>query len=566
MYLKFIYILTILNFCFFSISKAQNDFTLSYKIVAENESINNIINDSTLKFTAYEIDKTYFKPDESYLIRIEFKTKVELKDLVLLLNTPIAKLECYGYDQNNNLNYKEAGIDTEFNKQDLKSGDKNKIYLNYRIKNNVVYLKLRNNLFFKYNIDKIEIKPVNEWIIQKEKQHLFQGIFIGIIFILIFISLLYKISLNYYINYYYIGYMFSNLVFFIFLNEYSIEYIFNSNSRLDLCLMVSMHFASLFFIQFARYFFDLQTQLPTVEFIAKTYFKISIIIIFCFLILSFFDFPLYSYIAVIIEICNQLMGLLIVAFAFRKTDLIGKLIIIGSIVSTIDILYMLYNNHIVELTTQNVKLYQAGYIVEILFILIAIRLRYHQVEKEQQKALIKNVVLESENQLREQQILLLKQENEITQLKSQLLQNEIHEKNKEIAINAMQITQKDLLLGNLHEKLKKLQPETAGSNKKEINEIVQNLNTQQKDTFWKEFEVYFEQMHNGFFSKLEEKCPSLKRSEKRLCAFLKVGMTSKEIASITQKNYKSIEVLRVRLRKKLAIEKGEILSDFLNNI
>jgi len=142
----------------------------------------------------------------------------------------------------------------------------------------------------------------------------------------------------------------------------------------------------------------------------------------------------------------------------------------------------------------------------------------------------------------------------------------VNEKNKELAVNTLQLTQKELLLNDLQIKLKKLSPNSGNENKIEINKLIQTINFQQKDTFWREFDVYFEQLHNGFFNRLSDKYPGLSPSEKRLCAFVKVGLTSKEIASITQKNYKSIEVLRVRLRKKIGIEKDENLSDFLNKL
>ncbi len=380
------------------------------------------------------------------------------------------------------------------------------------------------------------------------------------------ISLLYKISATIYINYYYIGYMLSNLVLFLFLNEYTVEFIFYKQPKFDLCLMVSMHFASLFFIQFARSFFQTKQILPVIDKIANHYFNVSLIVCFCFGVISYFDFAIYSYIAVVVEIFNQLIGLMIVTFAFSKTKLIGKLIIAGSYTSTIVVIYMLYDNHIVEFTTKNLITYQSGYIIESLFMIIAIFVRYRHFEKEQHDTLLKNAVLENMNKIKEHENLLLKKENDIGYLRTQLLEKEIHTKDKELAINTMQLTQKDLLLSNMHEKIKRIQPEITGIQKQELNDIIQNLNAHQKDTFWKEFDIYFEQMHNGLFSKLEDKYPALTKSEKRLCAFLKVGMTSKEIGNITQKSYKSIEVFRSRLRKKLEIEQEVNLTDFLNAI
>jgi DNA-binding CsgD family transcriptional regulator len=245
---------------------------------------------------------------------------------------------------------------------------------------------------------------------------------------------------------------------------------------------------------------------------------------------------------------------------------IGKFVIIGSFISTLAILYMLYGKNIVELTTQNVNYYQSGYIIEIIFILISIRLRYISAEEEQKQTIAYNATLLAENKIKEQHNLLLQQENDISILKAQLMQQEIFEKDKEIAVSTIRLTQNDLLVSNLHEKLSSLKTVDNEINKNEINQLVQNLNTFRKDTFWTEFEYYFEQMHNGFFSKINKEYPKLTENDKRLCAFLKLGMTSKEIANLTHRNYKSIEVLRVRLRKKLGIEKERTLKEFLNSI
>jgi hypothetical protein len=566
MFYKISCIIILIHFLIIHFANSQNEYSIYYQEATEENTFTQIVVEKNLQFNKYVEKKTIFKPNQTYWIKIKFNEQVNLTDAILLLNTPISEINCFSYDKNNVLKYIESGFNSIYKRQILQTGDKNKIFLNFQMKDNIVYLKIRNELLFKYNLDNMEVKHMNEWVSSNEKQHLFQGFFIGIIIILVLIGLLYKISTNRHINYYYIGYMISNLVLFLFLNEYTVEYIFFSQPRFDLCLLVSMHFASYFFIQFARSFFQLKQNLPKFDAFAKMYAKICLILCFCFITIAYFDFAIYSYVSIILEISNQLIGLLIVFFSFRKTDLIGKLIIIGSYFSTFDVIYMLYNNHIVEFTTNNMNIYQTGYIIEVIFIIIALKVKYSHVEKEQQETLIKNAVLESDIKIKEKENLLLKKENDITQLNFQLLQREIKTLDNELAINTMQLTQKDLLLSDLYEKIKKIQPETTGLQKKELNEILQNLNVRQKDTFWNEFEIYFEQIHNGFFTKLSETYPTLTQSEKRLCAFLKVGMTSKEIGNFTQKSYKSIEVFRSRLRKKIEIKPELNLARFLNSL
>ena len=82
-----------------------------------------------------------------------------------------------------------------------------------------------------------------------------------------------------------------------------------------------------------------------------------------------------------------------------------------------------------------------------------------------------------------------------------------------------------------------------------------------------EFEVYFQKVHNNFYEKLNKRHPNLTKNERRLCAFLYLNMSSKEISGITGQRIATIEVARTRLRKKLNINQtGVSLSSFLIKI
>lgn len=76
--------------------------------------------------------------------------------------------------------------------------------------------------------------------------------------------------------------------------------------------------------------------------------------------------------------------------------------------------------------------------------------------------------------------------------------------------------------------------------------------------------AYFEQVHPSFYKNIEEKCPDLTIKEKRLCAFLRLGLSTKDIASITFTEVRSVESARNRLRKKLDIASDESLIEFLS--
>lgn len=85
------------------------------------------------------------------------------------------------------------------------------------------------------------------------------------------------------------------------------------------------------------------------------------------------------------------------------------------------------------------------------------------------------------------------------------------------------------------------------------------------DDNWDKFEQNFNLVYDAFMSKLSERFPGLKPSDKRLCAYLRMGLSTKEIASLMNTAPRSIETARYRLRKKLDLTNGENLVDFLQN-
>jgi hypothetical protein len=82
----------------------------------------------------------------------------------------------------------------------------------------------------------------------------------------------------------------------------------------------------------------------------------------------------------------------------------------------------------------------------------------------------------------------------------------------------------------------------------------------------KKFEIRFKNIHANFYDELMRDFPTLTLDERRLCAFLKLQMTTKEIASLTGQSIRAVELARTRLRKKLQLTNSEInLYDFILN-
>ena len=84
-----------------------------------------------------------------------------------------------------------------------------------------------------------------------------------------------------------------------------------------------------------------------------------------------------------------------------------------------------------------------------------------------------------------------------------------------------------------------------------------------EDQDWKHFEVSFKELHEDFFENLLSQYPKLTPKDLRLCAYLKMNHTTKEIAPLMGISIRGVEIHRYRLRKKLNIDNSQNLSNYL---
>lgn len=154
-----------------------------------------------------------------------------------------------------------------------------------------------------------------------------------------------------------------------------------------------------------------------------------------------------------------------------------------------------------------------------------------------------------------------------TILENKNLQNELEVRNKELTTHVMSMIQKNELIGQVVEVLSDNKLNLTEKNDNTINTVIKDLNKVQEESAWEEFELRYQQVHNEFYEKLQTVAPNLSTNERRLCAFLRLNMTTKEIASITGQSPRSIEVARTRLRKKLQLTNSETsLTEFLTSL
>lgn len=161
----------------------------------------------------------------------------------------------------------------------------------------------------------------------------------------------------------------------------------------------------------------------------------------------------------------------------------------------------------------------------------------------------------------------LKLQSENLELAHKQLEENLDYKDRELTANALFMFKTNELLSKTTETLLKSKSSFKKENQQAIQDLIHELRLAQNKNVWDEFETHFTKVHSQFYENLQEKFPNLTSNEKKLCAFLRLNMSTKDISSITQQSVNSITVARSRLRKKLNIEGEDVhLVNFLMEI
>lgn len=158
-------------------------------------------------------------------------------------------------------------------------------------------------------------------------------------------------------------------------------------------------------------------------------------------------------------------------------------------------------------------------------------------------------------------------------LEKKIQQIEKEKQNEIIESKTREITSYSLLLSNKNNVLKQILDLNTQLKKnkgnstdivKKIDEIIQsNFNV---DTEWKDFKMHFDKVHPSFFDKLKNQCNDLTENNLRICAYFRIGMSTKQIAQILHISPSSVSIHRHRLKKKLGLTEEDDLDAFIRNI
>ena len=201
----------------------------------------------------------------------------------------------------------------------------------------------------------------------------------------------------------------------------------------------------------------------------------------------------------------------------------------------------------------------------IIWLLILLFLKKVEKSRIKEKEIQQKEFREREEKLKNETLLA---EKEIIRLKNEKLNAEMIHKDKELANTAINLVQKNKQLNKIKIDLQKIQSELKEELvKNRIAMIIRKIDREtSNDESWSIFETNFEQVHEDFLKRIREKHPDITPKELKLAAYLRMNMSSKEIAALMNITTRGVEISRYRLRRKLDIERTQNLIDYILSV
>lgn len=175
--------------------------------------------------------------------------------------------------------------------------------------------------------------------------------------------------------------------------------------------------------------------------------------------------------------------------------------------------------------------------------------RGEELEKNQQK-----IIAERE-----------KAEKKVIKLENEKLQNKIEHKSSQLASNTMAMMRKNNLLSSIKDEIRQQKEELDDQfPDKYYNKLIKLIEDGIEDEHeWEIFEQLYNEAHGNFFKRLKEEYPQLTPSDLRLCAYLRMNLSSKEIAPLLNISVRGVEERRYRLRKRLDLSTDQNLTELI---
>ncbi|MEY2924759.1 MAG: hypothetical protein RLZZ337_1307, partial [Bacteroidota bacterium] len=140
----------------------------------------------------------------------------------------------------------------------------------------------------------------------------------------------------------------------------------------------------------------------------------------------------------------------------------------------------------------------------------------------------------------------------ILQLTNEKLATEVAAKNSKLMFSSVQMAHKNEILTEVKENL----VEIDNKQERNLRPIIHKLNYELKnENYWKEFNVYFNEVDQNFLDRILKTHPELTKNDLRICSLLRMNMSTKEIASLLNISVRAVEQSRYRLKKRFGLDK-----------
>lgn len=184
-------------------------------------------------------------------------------------------------------------------------------------------------------------------------------------------------------------------------------------------------------------------------------------------------------------------------------------------------------------------------------------------QKHSQRAAV--ITEEQQKTLIQKEIALKDSHEEIERLRNEKLQAQIQAKNKELASATMHLINKNGFIDHVKSGVTAVMKKTKNQKvRHELEKVVHSIEKNiAGDADWEQFEIHFDQVHGDFIHRFKKEFSSLSPQEIKLSAYLRMNLSSKEIAYLMNISTRGIEIARYRLRKKLELERTTNLQEFI---
>jgi Bacterial regulatory proteins, luxR family. len=137
-------------------------------------------------------------------------------------------------------------------------------------------------------------------------------------------------------------------------------------------------------------------------------------------------------------------------------------------------------------------------------------------------------------------------------------------KDQGVATKILEVEKRNKLVEKIQVKLERMRDRLPQENSTAISALIGEVNSMAENDLWDNFDEYFKESHPNFIKDLSHRFPDLTANEIKVCALIRINITSKDISEISDLSIKSIEAIRTKLRRKFDLSNTDIyLGDFL---